>query len=64
MGREVLALAIVAEDHQVPAVPDGGKFTAFPPVVQQASTAVPTAQDVREDAERWSESGGGGCHSW
>ncbi len=50
--------------RQVQGAPDGGKFTAFPPVVRRARTAVPTAQDVRLDAERWGGSGGGGCRSW
>jgi hypothetical protein len=49
--------------RRVRAAPDGGKFTAFPPVVRRAPTAVPTAQDVRLDAERWGGSGGGGCRS-
>ncbi len=44
--------------HQVRAAPDGGKFTAFPPLVRRAPTAVPTAQDVRLDAERWGGVGG------
>ena len=43
---------------------DGGKLTAFPPVVHRAATAVPTAQGVREDAERWGGSVRGGCSSW
>ncbi len=45
-------------DRRVRAAPDGGKFTAFPPVVRRAPTAVPTAQDVRVDTERWAGSGG------
>ena len=53
-----------AADRRVRAAPDGGKFTAFPPVVCRAAVAVPTAQDVRVDAEHWGGSGGGGCRSW
>ncbi len=56
--------AVAAEDRQVQAAPDRGKFTAFPFVVQQAPTAVPTAQNVRLDAEHWEGSGGGGYRSW
>ncbi len=55
---------VAAADRRVRAMPDGGRFTAFPPVVRRAATAVPTAQDVRLDAERWGGSGGGGCRSW
>ena len=55
-------------DRRVRAVPDGGKLTAFPPVVRRAPTAVPTAvptaQDVWVDTERWGGSVGGGCRSW
>ncbi len=53
-----------AADRRVRAAPDGGKFTAFPPVVRRAPTAVPTAQDVRVDMERWGGGRGGGCRSW
>ncbi len=38
----------------------GGKFTAFPPVVRRLAAAVPMAQDVRADAERWRGERGGG----
>ena len=41
-----------AADRRVRAAPDGGKLTAFPPVVRRAPTAVPTAQDVWVDTER------------
>lgn len=60
----LISSTAAAADRRARAAPDGGKFTAFPPVVRRAPTAVPTAQDVRVDAERWGGSGGGGCHSW
>ena len=51
LGRGAPASAVAAEDRRVQAAPDRGKFTAFPPVVRRAPTAVPMAQDVREDEE-------------
>jgi hypothetical protein len=50
----ILVDALVSETaaaayHRVQAVRGGGKFTAFPPVVRRAPTAVPTAQDIRVD---------------
>ena len=54
---------MAAADRQVRAMPDGGKLTAFPPMVCRAATAVLTAQDVWVDAERWGGSWGGGCRS-
>ncbi len=57
-------LAARADDGRARAVVDGGRLTVFPPVVRRAPTAVPTAQDVRVDTERWGGSGGGGCRLW
>ncbi len=55
----------MTEDCRVEVVPDGGgKFTAFPPVVRRAPTAVPLAQDIRLDVKHWEGTWGGGCHSW
>jgi hypothetical protein len=48
----------VPVDCRVRAVPDGGRLSAFPPMVRRAPTAVPTAQDVWVDAERWGGVGG------
>jgi hypothetical protein len=46
------------EQHQM------GVNLQLPPHGALGTDGSSTAQDVREDVERWGRSGGGGCHSW
>jgi hypothetical protein len=49
---EEAADAVAAVDRLVRAAPDGGKLTAFPPLVRREMTAFPTTPDAGTDATR------------